>query len=79
MRKAVGIALAVLVLACAGATLGLQAVSAATGCWEAQCFVDGWTPHWTRTFSDYRDASQAAAEHRESNGYRHQVLVAPCE
>jgi len=52
----------------------------ASGCWIAECLLDGMTPHWEETFSTYQEAEQARADHERnynSDG-RHQTLTEEC-
>jgi hypothetical protein len=50
-----------------------------SGCWVAECFLDGYTLHWQETFSTYQEAEAARAEHvRNDDTGRHQAIVDTC-
>jgi len=50
-----------------------------SACWEALCFLDGYTLHWRQTASKYADAETAAREHAKKHGARHNTLVDRCD
>ena len=51
----------------------------ASGCWVAECFIDGYSLHWQQSFSTFAEADEARAEHARDNGDRHQTIVDSCE
>ena len=75
-------AVALAIAACAGGVSARQPLSqakaeasATSRCWEAVCYIDGWTEHWRRSGLTYQQAEAARANHARNNGDRHRTIV----